>query len=574
MENTHNISAHAIVSRMTLDEKIGATLTVLAKGSVFLPILEDVIMTHHIGGLRVVPTDRMPEPTLTCMPEDGGIYLLAGKGAASKRFRLDELRHLYKKLQDMAVTRNSGIPLHISFDQEGEFSGDLKNGGTPVFPPPMGIAASGDPSLAYDVAMALSRIARATCVNMIHSPALDVNTDPRNPEINTRAYSDRAETVVEYALESARGFKEGGLIATAKHFPGRGQSAVDAHHEIPIIDKDYDALWNVDLLPYRALIEQGLLPAIMTTHTIYPAVDPDNVATLSKKWLQDMLREKLQFEGVITSDAIGMGAITLRDSVPVGTAKALAAGADMVLVRLANKDPMMPLVPQVIAEVKRFVETGLLPEVELDRKVERIIKMKMDVGLFENHGWAEAVDDVVKEKHVLEVSDRASAKTVFVVRQNEGALPLQRDQKALVIEQTFVDFLCPNDDNWMPGMLYNAMLPYSGKLSYAEIGTANLSDEDTEKLVELASGYETVVVTNWTRRSAGSTNALVRKLESIVKGTVILVANTPYEAFSVPTEAQNVIVHFGLTPRSVEIVADVLFGATPPQGQWPLDYRP
>jgi beta-N-acetylhexosaminidase len=561
-----------IIDRLTLEEKIGATLTMHYKGTVFLPILEDIIMTYHIGGLRLVPGHRNAEPFIDCLGQRG-IFSVPQENEELKRYSLTNLRHLHKRMQEMAVSRN-GVPLHMSFDCEGEFSGEFKGGGAPLFPPPMGLVASGDPNLAYEVALAVSRIARSICANMIHSPCLDVNVDPRNPEINTRAYSDVPEKVAEYALQSCRGFRDGGVIAAAKHFPGRGNSSVDAHHVVPVIDIDADTFWNVDLYPYRVLVEQGVLPAIMTAHSIYPAIDPDNVATLSPKILQGIVREKMGFDGIITSDAIGMNGITLDYSVAEGTARALEAGCDMVLLRMSTSEPIVTKLPEVVSTIRQYVESGRIPEKDLDQKVYRILKAKQDIGLLENPvDWTEEVDQVLVDPEIVEVYNRASTKNICIARSEEGALPLAKGVKALVVEQTFVPFLCSNDDACPPGVLYDSLLRYSHNLSYFEL-TIEEDASREEQLLEVVSDFDTIIISNWSRRSAGSVNGLIERIAARHTGRLIVVANTPYEAFSIPRVVKNAIVHFGMTPKSVETVADILFGAKEAEGTWPIAYQP
>ena len=187
-----------------------------------------------------------------------------------------EFKAVLDDLQRRAKACPLGIPLHFSHDQEGGTSADFAFGGVNIFPKPMDLRATDDPKLAYQVALAVAKQSRAVGFHWPHSPVLDVNTDPRNPEIYTRAYSDDAQTVTDYAVESCRGFAEGGRIATGKHFPGRGDSDVDAHFKVPVIDVDRETMLNREFLPYRALISKGLLPSIMLAHSFFPAFDTEH----------------------------------------------------------------------------------------------------------------------------------------------------------------------------------------------------------------------------------------------------------------------------------------------------------
>jgi len=417
-------------------------------------------------------------------------------------------------------------------------------------------------------------MARACGLNVIHSPILDVNVDPDNPEIYTRAFSDRADVVTEYALEQARGFKEAGIIATGKHFPGRGDSAADAHDEIPVIDIDYDTLWNRELLPYRTLIDNDVLPAIMTAHSLYPAVDTEEVATLSEKILKGILRDKLNFKGVITTDAIGMGGIMLKYDIVTACLKTLQAGADMILLRMATTDPIGPVIPQVIDRIKKALDNNELTEKELDDKVYRILKSYHDAGLFETGGMPdEPVADVLQDPQIIRICQEVNDKSVFICRDEDKLLPLAPNTRALVIEQRYPRTYCPHDGDWYSGILYNKLSRYSNELSYIETNSiASLEEENT--VLEHCDNFELIIMSNWFYRSnIQSNSALVEKL--IKKGkTVLVLANTPYEHQCIPKSAKNVIIQFGVTPCNIETSADIIFGKKTAKAVWPITYKP
>ena len=356
-----------LIEQMTLDEKIGAVLTLGFAGAVPRRHIYEFIEKYHCGGLR-----------LSCDMRTFGSYVdpksnkkvVSVEGESGCKYKdeapsctASEYKEVLDGLQAAARRRRLSIPLHFSYDQEGGSSADFCFGGVNLSPKPMGIRATNDPSMAYEVAKAVAKQSKVVGFNWVHSPVLDVNSDPRNPEIYTRAYSDNAEDVAEYALESCRGFAEGKMIATGKHFPGRGHSDIDAHFQVPVIDVDYDTMMKRELLPYKRLIKAGVLPSIMIAHSIFPAIDPDNIATVSKKVVTGLLREKLGFEGVITTDSMTMGAIATRYGVAHACAMALEAGADLVLMKAENQ-----LVEETVAEIRRFVTEGILPESSLDER--------------------------------------------------------------------------------------------------------------------------------------------------------------------------------------------------------------
>lgn len=570
----------SILKNMNIEEKIGLTFTVICEGGTYLPGIAAFIKQYHCGGLRVVPAQRYGQKMFidrtkreNGLKEPERIYLTTSVNNPPN-VSLQQYSETIKKYQLLAGTRKNGIPLRIAFDQEGGFSRDMTFGGTPIFPVPMGITASGDPRIAYEIAKALGRIGRAVGMNMIHSPVLDINVEPNNPEIYTRAYSDIPEVVAEFALEAARGFKEAGMLATGKHFPGRGDSIGDAHFDIPVLNMDWDTLWNRELYPYRVLIENDLLPVIMTAHSIYPAVDSEEIATLSEKMLKGVLRDKLGFKGVITTDAIGMKGVTLRYDVPEACLKALKAGADMLLMRMSTEEPIGPVIPKTVEKIMAAIECGEFKESELDEKVYRILQSYYDAGLFQTGGSAgESIKDVLEDPHVIAVTETASARNVYVYRDNDKLLPLKQKQRALVIEQRVPRQFCPNDGFWYHGMFYDRLCEFSDELSYIETGIS-CSVEEEEMIFRHLDNYDIVIMTNWYyRNELGSNIELVKRIANAGK-KVIVVGDTPYEQQCIPKEAGTAIIQFGVTPVSIRTVAEVIYGKTEPKAVWPINYKP
>ena len=569
-----------LIENMSLEEKIGQTFTVICEGGTYLPAMESIIKQYHCGGLRVVPAVRFSQKLfLDKNKREKGkekyerIYL-TNSTKNPPDITLLQYSATLQRYQQLALERKNGIPLRVVFDQEGGFSRDLTFGGAHIFPPPMGLTATGDPKMAYEVAKVLGRMGRAVGLNMIHSPVLDVNVEPNNPEIYTRAYSDIPDVVAEFALETARGFKEVGMIATGKHFPGRGDSVGDAHFEIPVLNMDWDTLWNRELYPYRVLIENDMLPVIMTAHSIYPAVDDKEIATLSEKMLKGVLRDKMGFNGVITTDAIGMKGVTLKYDVPTACVKALKAGADMLLMRMSTADPIGPVIPMTVEKIKTAIIQGELLETELDEKVYRILKSYHDAGLFATNSQPyETVDEVLKDPHCVAINQIASSKSVYVYRDEEKLLPLKKEQRALVIEQRVPRQFCPNNGEWYHGMFYDRLCEFSDELSYIETGM-QCSSQEKELIFNHLDNYEVVIITNWYYRDEiGSNTQLVQEIAKAGK-KVIVVGDTPYEQQCIPREAGTAIVQFGVTPVSIRTVAEIIYGETEPKAVWPILYRP
>ena len=556
-----------LIKRMTLDQKIGALLTLGFSGTVPHQHIYDYITKYHCGGLRLTPSSRTfgsyvdpksSKAVVSVTTKRGIKYNMAPSCTAS------EYKSVLDDLQRVARERPLSIPLHFSYDQEGGSSVNFFFGGVNVFTKPMGQRATNDPKMSYEIARAISRQSRAVGFSWIHSPVLDINTDPRNPEIYTRAYSDNADEVAEYAEQSCLGFKEGGLIATGKHFPGRGHSDVDAHFQVPVINVDRETMINRELLPYRRLIEKDLLPSIMIAHSIFPALDSNDIATVSKPIITGLLREELGFDGVITTDSMTMGGVANRYGVANACAMSLEAGADLVLMKAEG-----PLVDETVAAIRSFIEEGRIPMEELDKKVYRVLNTKYEYGLFYNqdeHGVAP--ETVINDPAIVKLSKQVAKRSVLICRDKESWLPLDPKEKVLVIEQQFGHF---NSFRWHSGILFEGCCKYSSNVDYLET-FRTWDDKDREQIKNEIEKYDTLVITNYFNRGTlCNTEAIEKIIESGKK--VIVVTNTPYEEVSIPKNAKSVIVTFATSPDNIEVVAGTLYGKIKPEGVWPVSYH-
>jgi beta-N-acetylhexosaminidase len=429
----------------------------------------------------------------------------------------------------------------------------------------MGQRATNDPKMAYEIARAVALQTRAVGFSWVHSPVLDVNTEPRNPEIYTRSYSDDAGECAEYALETCRGFKEGKVIATGKHFPGRGHSPVDAHFQVPVIDVDRETMMNRELLPYRKLIEADLLPSIMIAHSIFPAFDAEDIATVSKPILTGLLREELGFDGVITTDSMTMGAVATRYGVANACAMALEAGADLVLMKAENQ-----LVPETIEAIRSFVNEGRITMEELDKKVYRVLNVKYEDGLFfDQDDHDVAPEEIFKDKAIVSLSKQVAKRSVLVCRDTEGYLPINPDERILVVEQKVGNY---NNYRWHSGILFEGCLKYSGNVDYLETDYT-WDAKDRENVLREIADYDTVVITNYYIRGKLCNKEAIEEIIASTGKKVIVVTNTPYEELSIPKNAKSVVITFATSPDNIEVVAGTLYGKINPEGVWPVSYH-
>ena len=304
------------------------------------------------------------------------------------------------RLQHMAT-----VPLMVGGDFERGAS--MRLNGTTVFPHAMAFGAAGDPAFSRYEGEVTAREARAIGIQWVYYPVADVNNNPDNPIINIRSFGENPQDVaaqVKAFIEGAHSDKKNYVLATAKHFPGHGDTAVDTHVNLATIPADRERLERLELVPFKAAIEAGV-DSIMTAHVAVPALAPPNLpATLSPAILTDLLRKDLGFRGLVITDALQMAGVANGFSTGDACVRALEAGADTLL---------MPVDPDAaIKAVVAAVQSGRLSRQRIQESVIKILSAKEKVGLdkkrFVNvESIADTVDSPEANEKAQEIADRA-----------------------------------------------------------------------------------------------------------------------------------------------------------------------
>lgn len=293
----------------------------------------------------------------------GGVILF-GRSAASP----EQLLALSQALHTVALA-HSNLPLLMAVDQEGGRVSRLKAPFT-AFPSAAMLGRLGSDQLAYDVGHAIATELRAVGITMNMAPVLDVLTNPANTVIGDRAFDSDADGVARRGTAFIHGMHAAGVLATAKHFPGHGDTHLDSHVARPVVTHAVARLEAVELTPFRAAINAGV-EALMTAHVIYPAWDPQYPATLSPTILRGVLREQMGFQGVVVTDDLGMHAVSEVfpwEEIPL---LALRAGADLLLICHDRQRQ-----EQAHTRVLRAVQSGELPQSLVEQAVARIRDLK------------------------------------------------------------------------------------------------------------------------------------------------------------------------------------------------------
>ncbi len=564
---------------LTLEQKVGQMLVFGFCGPVITPDVLELIRHYHVGGLRVstkfrglsMLSDLPPGESLPAFKErsfrhprgKSRDYADYSRGIACTPQQYAETLN---RLRQVSMDRPGGVPLHYAFDQEGNAVDDMVIGQR-FFPHPMGLTATGDPELAYRAARAIGRQCRALGLNMIHSPMVDVNTNPLNPEVGTRAYSDDPDVTIRFALETLRGLRETGLTATAKTFPGRGDSATDAHHGLPSVDVDLETLRSVHIRTFKAMVDAGV-PAMMMAHSLYPALGAVNEpATLHRGIVQGLLREELGFEGVIETDNMMMGGVLQKWDLKEATLMALEAGCDLVLLR--DEGPIrLELVDTLVEAVKR----GRLSEARIDESVVRILRMRHDMGLAEGglvdaSKAAEPIDEPETRQAAIDCAERS----VLQLRNRRNLLPLSPDTRVLLVEQVFPAHLHANNMYSHPGLFWEACCAEASEVACVEMPYLPTGDDmDRLRRRLQTESYEVILTTSYYyhKDGPGGGEALTEMLAT--GKPVVVLTNSPY-AFAVRDELDTVVTVFHPgAPEHMRAAARVIFGSLAPVGKVPV----
>ena len=465
--------------------------------------------------------------------------------------------------QRAALARN-GVPLFICCDHEGGHIRFMRTVATAV-PSNMALGAAADPECAAEAAHVLAEELLAVGVNWTLGPVADVNVNPRNPVIGTRAFSDDPMVVAAYVAAAVRAYQEAGLLACAKHFPGHGDTDVDSHIGLPRLEHPRSRLEEVELVPFRAAIAAGV-GSVMTAHILVEAFDPEWIGTLSPTILTDLLRNELGHHGIIVTDALEMAGVADLLPEPEAAIESVRAGADMLL---TGRDPAGN--QEVFVALVAAVRSGRIPAARFEAAVRNILDAKTRYIRQPLPDPGRAEREVGSEEHrqrALELARRS----ISVVRDQSGVLPLPRDRgeglvvlsplgsrRTMMETWTFGESLLGDEVvSRAPGTIVEAVeYPVSAarrgelapELERAEIvlvGTLNaIVDPDQVEFVE------------WLREAAPGAQLVVAGLR------------TPYDLLALPWLETYVCAYSTVDP-SIIALAEVLFGEQPARGRVPV----
>ena len=449
------------LQKMTLEEKIGQMICCRYTGRFFnrnsdyIEELKSLVVEQKIGGFIL---------------SGGEVY---------------ETAHLTNSLQQIA-----DIPLLIASDLERGLGNQID--GATLFPPLMSLGATDSEDLAYQMGKITAHEARSVGIHMTYSPVVDVNINPDNPIINTRSLGESPEQVSRLAVAFIRGCQENGLLATAKHFPGHGDTDLDSHNVLATIEGNRERLEKVELYPFQKSVEAGV-QAVMVGHLRLPAFDstPDLPASLSYKIVTGLLREELGFKGVIVTDAMEMAAVTALYSPEEAAVKAIKAGVDILLLPTKTEEVIQTLIARV--------RNGQISMTRIDDAVRRILEVKARLGLHKRELVnVEDLDEKIGIKKHANQALLTFENSITLVKNEEKVLPLVGTSQKIAVFS-----LSSDPDGYFAGRTFTRALKIRCPLASVFFADAFTGQEYIKEAIEKAKEAEVIVFALFSRLRAG-----------------------------------------------------------------------
>ena len=586
-------SVDEIIANMTLEEKVVQTL---------MPDFrnwevdgEEVGVTELNDDIRQILADY----------QFGGVILFAENVVET-----EQTARLVYQMQASQV-ESDHLPLLIGIDQEGGIVNRLGSG--TQLPGNMALGATNDPEYSKLAGDIIGSELEALGINVNFAPSVDINNNPKNPVIGLRSFSSDPEIVSEHGLGYIEGIKEHNVAVAAKHFPGHGDTDVDSHFGLPVVDKSFDELMNNELLPFKAVMDADT-DMIMTAHIQFPQLESEMKvseedgsdillpATLSPAILTNLVRDEMAYEGIVITDALNMEAIANNFGEVETSILSKKAGADILLMPViirSNDD--LALLDKVIQGLVDAVESEDIPMDNIDNSVRRILTLKEELGLLENEFLSQSEDEVVANATGIVGSDmnRANEReisnhAVTLIENTQAALPIQPEADDHVLFITA-------DTNQVPGTEFSIERmrleeSLSSDFTY-EILTYNEESQFTDFAEAISQASHVVVYTSMVDESSLAADnfrtAIPQEIFTYAKEqgipTVQVSINKPYDAVNFtdndailisygyngmdPTEGgQEPVASFG---PNIPAVVEVIFGVTSseegPTGQLPVD---
>lgn len=518
---------------MDIEHAIGQKLLLAFEGKEPSPEIISALKNYRPGGLTLFRSLNIENPT--------------------------QVRQLTDSLQRLA--REMGLPpLLIGTDQEGGQLMAIGEGTTPL-PGNMALGATGSAELTRKAGAVLGQELAAMGVNINYAPSCDVNINPRNPVIGIRSFGENPAEVALLAGAMIEGIQSAEIAATAKHFPGHGDTGGDSHHGLPSVPHRIERLREVEFPPFQAAIAANV-KLMMTAHLALPALDgPDAPpATLSRHILHGLLREELGFDGLIITDAMDMKAIRQGDALGEDAFRAADAGADLLLLT-SNPDDQQRVYDSLLQAIKR----GDLDSRAIAESVERILSLKRWLA-----GGSQPDLSVVGCAANQDVAAEIAERSVTLVRDEPGLLPLRLrpEQRIAAIVPQPIDLTPADTSSYVIPRLGDALRKYHPNVDQIIISYAP-EEGEIAGLTGHLRDYDILILGTLNAFASPGQVELVRQTLKLGIPTVVVSLRLPYDLTAFP-EAQTYICTYSILEPSMKALAKALFGVKAFEGRLPV----
>ncbi len=468
-------------------------------------------------------------------------------------------------IQINKLQKISKVPLLIAGDYEWGIAMRVRN--STMFPRAMSVGATGDSSLAYEMGFAIAKEARAIGIHQNYAPVVDVNNNSMNPVINTRSFGDNPFIVSKLSSAFIRGTQDGGVIATAKHFPGHGDTQIDSHLDLPTLNFPKSRFDTLELIPFKASIEAGVR-SMMVSHISIPAYDGVSgiPATLSPQVTTNLLQNELGFKGLIVTDALDMKGVTKKYGVGEAAILAIKAGNDILL--------MPPSELLAIRSVVNAVKRGEIPEERINHSVRKLLNEKKKLGLNANRLTdVDKLFDVVGSLEHKLLALKIGRKSITVLGNKNKLLPLSKKFEGKILDLVISDSEEPAVGKDFHSELQNRL---NSKISFERLDIRS-NQMDYEEILNKSNKNDLVIIQcHYFIRSAAMTGFLKKEHQNIInsilaqnKNVIIISFGNPYLISEFPT-AQNYICSYSPSESAIRATAEVIFAEVPAAGKLPI----
>ncbi|MBS1515452.1 MAG: glycoside hydrolase family 3 C-terminal domain-containing protein [Bacteroidetes bacterium] len=518
----------------------------------------------------------------------------------SEGYALEKNSKEYKRIQDLVVNKKVGgiiffkgnslqeanlindfqskseTPLLISADFERGTRMRLEDGS--LFPSNMGLGATRNPDLAYRMGIQIAKECRAMGIHQNYSPVVDVNNNPLNPIINVRSFGEDPKLVSEMGDAMIRGLQEGKVIATAKHFPGHGDTDIDSHNDLPVINFGTERLNSIELVPFKSAIKSGVM-SVMIAHLAFPELEKDASvpASLSKNIVGNLLIEKLGFDGLIVTDALNMEGIKKHFSTEQVALMCVDAGIDLIL---------MPQGEEVtISTIEKAVNSGTISAERIDKSVTKILNAKKWLGLFENKLVdVSKISSVVNNSDALSLSQQIADESITLVKNETKSLPFK---KKTTPDKVMIVSLNNGNDKANSDLFFNEFNSKAGQYFSFETTydlSGDISESDAIINEAVQNNYETVIIPVYAKvkiktGTVGLPESQIRLINTLVskgKKVIVISFGNPYliQGF---TNIDSYICAYSDSESSIRAAVKAVFGEINFKGKLPVtiteDYK-